>query len=76
MTKETMKNPTRRFKVQMNESTARELEELVEDLGAESEAEVLRRALQTFKSLRDQQKNGGKVFIRLNNGEEQQLISL
>lgn len=76
MTKETMKNPTRRFKVQMNESTARELEELVEDLGAESEAEVLRRALQTFKSLRDQQKNGGKVFIRLKNGEEQQLISL
>ena len=71
-----MKKPTRRFDVQMSESTAREFEELVEDLGAESKAEVFRRALQTFKALRDQQKNGGKVVIRPKNGEEQQLISL
>lgn len=71
-----MKNPALRFELQMNESTARVFKELVEDLGAESMAEVFRRALSTFKALRDQQKNGGKVFIRAKNGKEQQLISL
>jgi metal-responsive CopG/Arc/MetJ family transcriptional regulator len=71
-----MKKSTRRFEVQMSESTAKEFEELVEDLGAESKAEVFRRALQTFKSLLDVQKDGGEVLIRKQNGEEMKLILL
>ena len=71
-----MKKPTRRFEVQMDESTAREFDELMKDLRTESKAEVIRRAMQTFKALRDQQKDGGEVLIRPKNGKEQRLISL
>ena len=73
-----MKKPTlhRKFGLEISESAAKELEELRKDLGVESLGEVFRKALQTFKALRDQQKNGRKVVIISKQGVEQELISL
>ena len=49
--------------VELSESTARDLEELMEDLETEIDEEVFRKALQTFKALRDLQKTGHRIVI-------------
>jgi len=64
-----------RYVIEMSESTAEEFEELAQDCGV-SYAELIRKAMQTLKALRDQQKNGRKVVIRSEQGDEQELISL
>ena len=49
--------------VELSKSTARQLEELIEDFETEIDEEVFRKALQTFKALRDLQKTGHRIVI-------------
>ena len=72
---EDQEDPKRVFGIEMSKSTAEEFAELAKDCGV-SYAELIRKAMQTFKALYDEQKDGGEVLITTADGVTQTLITL
>ena len=69
------KTEIRKTRVQFDftDIAVRQLDELVEETGAASRAEVVRRALALYKDALDTQKDGGSVLLKTKHGDVERI---
>jgi hypothetical protein len=60
----------------MNESLAKDFDELVKTCGARTRAEVFRRAMATYKALVDVEQSGSLIFVEDEGGENRCQLKL